>query len=99
MLRGRRPPSQAWNTFLSDQAGGISAVDFLVVPTLTFERLFAFIVLGIWQRCILWISLTSNPTAEWLARQIIEAFPWDTALPIQKLGVRDVFDGSHLQSH
>jgi hypothetical protein len=39
MLRGRRPPSQGWNTFLRNHADGIAAVDFLVVPTLTFERL------------------------------------------------------------
>ena len=79
MLRGRRPPSQAWKTFLRNQADGIAAVDFLVVPTLTFERLFAFIVRGIGRRCILWIGVTTNPTADWLARQITEAFPWDTA--------------------
>src|SRR5260221_3737071 len=27
----------------------------------------------------LWFAVTRNPTAEWLARQIMEAFPWDTA--------------------
>jgi len=27
----------------------------------------------------LWIAVTRNPTAEWLARQITEAFPWDSA--------------------
>jgi transposase InsO family protein len=79
MHRGRRSPSQSWKTFLRNQAGGIAAVDFLVVPTLTFERLFAFVVLGIGRRCILWIGVTTNPTAEWLARQITEAFPWDTS--------------------
>jgi Integrase core domain len=26
-----------------------------------------------------WINVTSNPTAEWIARQITEAFPWDGA--------------------
>jgi hypothetical protein len=46
MLRARRPPSQGWKTFLRNHADGIAAVDFLVVPTLTFERLFAFVVLG-----------------------------------------------------
>jgi transposase InsO family protein len=79
MLRGRRPPSQGWKTFLRNHADGIAAVDFLVVPTLTFERLFAFVVLGVGRRNILWIGVTANPTAEWLARQITEAFPWDTA--------------------
>jgi transposase InsO family protein len=79
MLRGRGPPSQGWKTFLRNQADGIAAVDFLAVPTLTFERLFAFVILGVGRRNILWIGVTTNPTAEWLARQITEAFPWDTA--------------------
>jgi len=79
MLRGRKPPSQGWKTFLCNQADGIAAVDFLVVPTLTFERLFALVILGVGRRHILWIGITANPTAEWLARQITEAFPWDTA--------------------
>ena len=79
MLRGRRPPSQGWKTFLRNHADGIAAVDFLVVPTLTFERLFAFVVLGLNRRSILWIGVTTSPTAQWLANQITEAFPWDTA--------------------
>jgi hypothetical protein len=45
MLRGPRPPSQGWKTFLRNQADGIAAVDFLLVPILTFERLFAFVIL------------------------------------------------------
>ena len=73
-----QPPSQGWKTFLRNQADGIAAVDLLVVPTLTFERLFAFVILGVGRRQILWIGITTNPTAEWLARQITEAFPWDT---------------------
>jgi transposase InsO family protein len=79
MLRGRRPPSQGWKTFLRNHADYIAAVDFLVVPTLTFERLFAFVVLGIGRRAVLWIGVTTNPTAQWLAQQITEAFPWDSA--------------------
>jgi hypothetical protein len=79
MVRGRRPPSQGWKTFLRNHAGGIAAVDFLVVPTLSFERLFAFVVLGLGRRDIVWIGVTTNPTAQWLALQITAAFPWDTA--------------------
>ncbi len=26
-----------------------------------------------------WVAVTRNPTAEWLAQQIVQAFPWDTA--------------------
>ena len=53
-------------------------MDFLIVPTLTFQRFFAFVVLGASQRHLLWIGVTTNPTAEWLTCQITEAFPWDT---------------------
>ena len=53
-------------------------MDFLIVPTLTFERLFVFVILGLGRRRLLRIGVTTNPTSEWLARQITEAFPWDT---------------------
>ena len=76
MMRGRRPPSQSWKTFLQNHAEAIAAVDMCVVPTLTFERLFAFLVLGHGRRQLLWFEVTRHPTAEWLARQITEAFPW-----------------------
>jgi transposase InsO family protein len=46
------------------------------VPTLTFERLFAFLVLGHGRRQLLWFEVTRHPTAAWLARQVTEAFPW-----------------------
>jgi transposase InsO family protein len=50
-----------------------------LVPTLTFERLFAFLVLGHSRRQLLWLEVTRHPTAAWLARQITEAFPWASA--------------------
>jgi integrase-like protein len=28
---------------------------------------------------LVWINVTTNPTAEWIARQVTEAFPWDDA--------------------
>src|SRR5712691_7576468 len=79
MVRGRTPPAQSWKTFLRNQADGIAAIDLCVVPTLTFERLFAFVVLGHAHRRLLWFAVTRQPTAEWLAQQITEAFPWDSA--------------------
>ena len=79
MVRDRRPPSQSWRTFLQNHAEAIAAVDMCVVPTLNFERLFAFVVLGHGRRQLLWFEVTRHPTAEWLARQIIEAFPWASA--------------------
>ena len=43
-----------------------------------FERLFAFIIIGHGRRQLLWYAVTRHPTAEWLAQQIVEAFPWET---------------------
>jgi hypothetical protein len=37
--------------------------------------LFAVLVLGHDRRQLLWFEVTRHPTAEWLARQITEAFP------------------------
>ena len=79
MVRGRNPPSQSWKTFLRNHGGAIAAVDMCVVPTVNFELLFAFLVLGHGRRHLLWFEVTRHPTAEWLARQITEAFPWASA--------------------
>src|SRR5437667_6305600 len=49
------------------------------VPTLRFERLFAFLVVGHGRRQLLWFAVTRHPTAQWLAQQMAEAFPWNTA--------------------
>ena len=73
---GGTPRSQSWKTFLRNHAQAIAAIDLCVVPILTFERLFACLVLGHGRRQLLWFEVTRHPTAEWLARQITEAFPW-----------------------
>jgi Integrase core domain len=73
------PPSQNWKTFLRNHAQAIAAIDLCVVPTLTFDLLFAFLVLGHGRRQLLWFEITRHPTAAWLARQITEAFPWTSA--------------------
>jgi transposase InsO family protein len=70
-------PLQTWKTFIDNHAEGIASIDLFVVPTITFQLLFAFLVLGHKRRQLLWFAVTRNPTAEWLARQITGAFPWD----------------------
>jgi putative transposase len=55
------------------------AVDFLVVPTIRFKMLFVFVVLSHDRRKVIHFNVTTNPTAQWTAQQIVEAFPWDTA--------------------
>ena len=77
MVRRRNPPSQPWKTFLRNHAEAIAAIDMCVVPTLNFDLLFVFLVLGHGRRRLLWLEVTRHPTAEWLARQITEAFSLD----------------------
>src|SRR5260221_3080560 len=79
MVPRRDRPLQTWKTFLRNHMEGIASIDLFVVPTIAFQQLFAFLVLGRKRRQLLWFAVTRNPTAEWLARQITEAFPWDTA--------------------
>jgi transposase InsO family protein len=57
----------------------IAAVDFFVVPTVTFRLLYGFVVLRHERREIVHFDVTDNPTAALTARQLTEAFPWDQA--------------------
>ena len=79
MVKRRGPPSQGWKTFLRNHAPDIAAMDLLVVPTIGFKLLYGFVVVRIDRRDLVWINVTTNPTAEWVARQVTEAFPWDDA--------------------
>jgi hypothetical protein len=79
MVPRRGRPSQTWKTFIRNHADGIASIDLFVVPTITFEQLFVFLVLGHGRRQLLWFAVTRHPTAEWLARQITEAIPRDRA--------------------
>jgi len=82
MIRRRGPPSQSWRTFLRNHAEAIAAIDLCVVPTLTFECLFAFLVVGHGRRQLQWFAVTRRPMAEWLAQQIVEAFRGTRRRPI-----------------
>jgi transposase InsO family protein len=79
MVKRRDLPSQGWRTFLRNHAPDTAAMDLFVVPTIGFELLYAFIIVRLDRRDLVWINVTTNPTAEWVARQITEAFPWDGA--------------------
>jgi hypothetical protein len=58
---------------------GMAAVDMFVVATATFRILYALLVLAHDRRRVIHFEVTQNPTQVWLARQMTEAFPWDTA--------------------
>src|SRR5664280_946515 len=79
MCRSRLPPSQGWRTFLSNHADGIAAVDLFVLPTIAFRILYCLVIIRHGRRIWLSFGVTGNPTAEWISRQITEAFPWDHA--------------------
>jgi hypothetical protein len=63
--------------FLRNHAPDIAAMDLFVVPTLGFDLLYAFVVVRLDRRELVWINVTATPTAEWIAIQITEAFPWE----------------------
>jgi hypothetical protein len=75
MVKRRAPPSQGWRTFLHNHAPDIAAMDLFVVPTVGFDLLYAFVIVRLGRRGLVWINVTANPTAEWLVRQITAAFP------------------------
>jgi hypothetical protein len=79
MVKYRGPPSQGWRTFLRNHAPDIAAMDLFVVPTIGFRMLYGFVTIRLDRRDLVWIGVTTNPTAEWVARQITAAFPWDSA--------------------
>ena len=72
-------PSPTWRAFLQNHMTGTAAVDMFVVATATFRLLYAVIVLGHDRRKNIHFDVTAHPTQDWLARQMTEAFPWDTA--------------------
>jgi hypothetical protein len=63
-------------------------MDLFVVPTIGFKLLYGFLIVRIDRRDLVWINVTANPTAKWIAWQITEAFPWDGA-PRYMIGDRD----------
>jgi putative transposase len=79
LVRGRKPPSQTWRTFLDNHVKTMVSVDFFTVPTIRFQVLYVFLVLAHDRRRILHFGITAHPTAEWTAQQLREAFPWETA--------------------
>jgi transposase InsO family protein len=79
MVKRVGPPSHGWRTFLRNHVSDIAAMDLFVVPTIGFDLLYAFVIVRLSRRELLLINVTSHPTAEWIARQLTEAFPWNEA--------------------
>jgi len=91
--RPRRPPSTRWRAFVRAHLAGTIAIDFLTVPTVTFNVLYVFFVLSLERRRLLHVNVTSHPHAAWAAQQIVEAIGFDTGL-VRLIRDRDRIYGS-----
>jgi hypothetical protein len=93
MAKNGRGRSQTRKAFLHNHAAGIAAMDFLVVPTIGFKLLFVLVILRHQRRRLISLTVTINPTAEWIAHQITDAFPWNEA-PAHLIRDRDASYGN-----
>ena len=97
MTRRQGPPSQGWKTFLRNHAAGIASIDLFVVRTISFKLLYGLVILRHARRRLVSIGVTNNPTADWIAGQVTDAFPWDQA-PCHLLRDRDgVFGPAYIR--
>ena len=94
--RPRKPPSQTWRAFLDNHIKDIAAIDFFVVPTVSFGLLYCFLVLRHDRRRVVHFNVTAHPSARWTTQQIIEAFPFDEA-PRFMIRDRDLIYGQDFQ--
>jgi transposase InsO family protein len=79
MVRRQGPPFQGWKTFLRNHAAGIASIDLFVVRTISFKLLSGLVILHHGRRKLARVSVTSDLTAESIAGQVTDAFPWDEA--------------------
>jgi transposase InsO family protein len=93
-MAGKNDPSaQSWGTFLRNHMPHIAAMDLFVVPTIGFNLLYVLVIVRLARRELAWINVTAHPTAEWIAQQIVEAFPWNEA-PRYLIRDRDAIYGA-----
>src|SRR6266404_9999942 len=96
MTRKQGPLSQGWKTFLRNHAAGIASIDLFVVRTISFMLLYGLVILRHARRRLVRLSVTNNPTAEWIAGQMTDAFPWGrSAAPPDSRPRRRIRSGVH----
>jgi hypothetical protein len=88
-------------------------MDLFVAPTIGFDLLYGLVIIRLARRDLVWLNVTSNPTAEWIARspmalyceiipQIAKRAPGCCECRLQVLAA-DIFEinidarGSHMQ--
>jgi transposase InsO family protein len=91
LAQPRRPPSTTWKTFLANHREVLAAMDFFVVPTVTFRLLYVLLVIQHDRRNVLHVNVTAHPTAVWVIQQLREAFPFETAARLLLLDRDSIF--------
>lgn len=91
-IRSAKPPSTTWRAFLKNHVADLVSIDFFTIPTINFKVLLVLVVLSHQRRKVIHFNVTENPTAQWAAQQMVEAFPWDSA-PKYLLRDRDAIFG------
>ena len=93
-MAGKADPSgQRWSAFLRNHLPQIAAMDLFVVPTIGFNLLYVLVIVRLARRELVWLNVAAHPTAEWIAQQITEAFPW-TEAPRYLIRDRDAIYGA-----
>jgi transposase InsO family protein len=71
----RRPPSdsQAWRSFLKNQAKAMWTCDFFVQHTVGFRVLYVFVIMELASRKVIHFNVTEHPTLEWTKQQVRNA--------------------------
>lgn len=91
-IRSAKSPSTTWRAFLKNHVADLVSIDFFTIPTINFKVLLVLVVLSHQRRKVIHFNVTENPTAQWAAQQMVEAFPWDSA-PKYLLRDRDAIFG------
>jgi hypothetical protein len=71
--------ARRWLAFVRNHRQAIAAMDFFTVPTVTFQLVYCFFIISHDRRQILHLNVTRHPTSTWIAQQLREAFPYESA--------------------